>query len=80
MCMELAKRATIHPPPSLTPSPRLPLHAAPHQAGERQILVATDVAARGLDIPSVDMVINYDVPANSKDYVHRRVELDIFNI
>lgn len=43
------------------------------KAGERQILVATDVAARGLDIPSVDMVINYDVPANSKDYVHRWV-------
>lgn len=41
------------------------------KAGERDILVATDVASRGLDIPSVDMVINYDVPANSKDYVHR---------
>jgi len=41
------------------------------KAGERQILVATDVAARGLDIPSVDVVVNYDVPANSKDYVHR---------
>lgn len=41
------------------------------KAGERRILVATDVAARGLDIPSVDVVINYDVPSNSKDYVHR---------
>ena len=41
------------------------------KSGERNILVATDVASRGLDIPSVDVVINYDVPANSKDYVHR---------
>lgn len=41
------------------------------KAGERSILVATDVAARGLDIPSVDVVLNYDVPANSKDYIHR---------
>lgn len=41
------------------------------KAGDRQLLVATDVASRGLDIPSVDIVINYDVPINSKDYVHR---------
>ena len=41
------------------------------KAGECSILVATDVASRGLDIPAVDLVVNYDVPANSKDYVHR---------
>jgi ATP-dependent RNA helicase DDX47/RRP3 len=41
------------------------------KSGERNILVATDVASRGLDIPSVDVVVNYDVPQNSKDYVHR---------
>ncbi|GFZ12629.1 DEA(D/H)-box RNA helicase family protein [Actinidia rufa] len=41
------------------------------KAGECNILVCTDVASRGLDIPSVDMVINYNVPSNSKDYIHR---------
>jgi superfamily II DNA/RNA helicase len=41
------------------------------KAGELQILVATDVAARGLDIPDLPVVINYDVPFNAEDYVHR---------
>jgi len=36
-----------------------------------QILVATDVAARGLDIPLVSHVINYDLPATYDDYIHR---------
>jgi ATP-dependent RNA helicase RhlE len=39
--------------------------------GECQALVATDVAARGLDITDIDLVVNYDVPMQAEDYVHR---------
>lgn len=41
------------------------------KSGRANILIATDVAARGLDIPSVDVVINYDIPTDSKAYIHR---------
>ena len=39
--------------------------------GKARVMVATDVAARGLDIPSVSHVINFDQPATYEDYVHR---------
>ncbi len=39
--------------------------------GDLKLLVASDVAARGLDIPDVSHVFNYDVPHHSEDYVHR---------
>jgi superfamily II DNA/RNA helicase len=39
--------------------------------GECQILVATDVAARGIDITDIDLVVNFDVPMHAEDYVHR---------
>ena len=39
--------------------------------GELRFLVASDVAARGLDVPAVSHVFNYDVPGHAEDYVHR---------
>lgn len=44
---------------------------ASFKENKTKILVATDVAARGLDIPNVSHVINYDIPATYEDYVHR---------
>merc|ERR1719181_412395 len=39
--------------------------------GRTPVMVATDVASRGLDIPNVTQVVNYDLPTNIDDYVHR---------
>jgi len=39
--------------------------------GQYQILIATDIAARGIDVSGIELVVNYDMPANSEDYVHR---------
>lgn len=39
--------------------------------GEIRVLVATDVISRGIDIDGIDMVVNYDVPRDPEDYVHR---------
>jgi superfamily II DNA/RNA helicase len=39
--------------------------------GRMRILVATDVAARGIDVPGINLVVNYDAPRQAEDYVHR---------
>lgn len=41
------------------------------KSGSVQLLIATDVSARGIDIPGVDMVVNYDLPDQADQYVHR---------
>ena len=44
---------------------------AAFRSGQNPVLVATDVAARGLDIPNVSLVINYDMPTEITRYTHR---------
>ena len=42
-----------------------------YRSGDLRVLIATNVAARGLDIPDITHVINYDIPQNPEEYVHR---------
>ena len=39
--------------------------------GQIKVLIATDLVSRGIDIPGIDLVINYDIPLYTKDYIHR---------
>jgi ATP-dependent RNA helicase RhlE len=41
------------------------------KSGKYRVLVATDIAARGIDVTGIELVVNYDVPENADDYVHR---------
>lgn len=47
------------------------IHVGKFHAGKCNVLVTTDVAARGLDIPLLDNVINFDFPAKPKLFIHR---------
>ncbi|KAJ5155847.1 ATP-dependent RNA helicase dbp8 [Penicillium capsulatum] len=65
----LGHRATsLH---SILPQSERTSNLARFRAAAARILVATDVASRGLDIPSVSLVVNFDIPRNPDDYVHR---------
>ena len=41
------------------------------KSGKYRVLVATDIAARGIDVVGIELVLNYDIPEHSEDYVHR---------
>mmetsp|Transcript_10167 Transcript_10167/g.15899 ORF Transcript_10167/g.15899 Transcript_10167/m.15899 type:complete len:160 (+) Transcript_10167:729-1208(+) len=41
------------------------------KSGEKKVLISTDLASRGLDIPGIELIINYDLPVNVKTYLHR---------
>ncbi|MCJ1432185.1 putative RNA helicase [Xylographa pallens] len=56
---------------SLLPQHERTSNLARFRASAARILIATDVASRGLDIPEVDLVVNYDIPRNPDDYIHR---------
>ncbi|RVX70519.1 hypothetical protein B0A52_05170 [Exophiala mesophila] len=63
-----------HPVTSLhssLPQSQRSSNLASFRSSKSRILIATDVASRGLDIPTVSFVINYDLPRNPVDYVHR---------
>lgn len=69
MLRRLGHRVTsLH---SLLPQSERTANLSRFRASAARLLVATDVASRGLDIPSVSLVVNFDVPRNPDDYVHR---------
>jgi len=41
------------------------------KSGKYRVLMATDIAARGIDVVGIELVVNYDLPSNKEDYVHR---------
>jgi superfamily II DNA/RNA helicase len=68
LCKQQFKAAEIHSDLSQTERDNAILD---FKAGRADILVATDIMARGIDIDDISLVINYDVPREAEDYVHR---------
>lgn len=61
-----SQRPTHHPPQAARK-----IHTAKFRSGKSSVMLVTDVAARGIDIPLLDNVINYDFPPKAKLFVHR---------
>lgn len=68
MCKDGLKTASIHGDKSQGARERA---LEDFRSGAIRVLVATDVAARGLDIPQLEYVINHELPYNAEDYIHR---------
>jgi hypothetical protein len=71
-CAARGPQNPLKPRPPLTsssPCPPPPQHTAPK--GRKDVLVATDVASKGLDFPNIQHVVNYDMPDEIENYVHR---------
>uniref|UniRef100_A0A915DTT1 RNA helicase n=1 Tax=Ditylenchus dipsaci TaxID=166011 RepID=A0A915DTT1_9BILA len=71
LVMNMRKNAFAAWPFTETKPKRERLGVGEFRKGKAQILVATDVAARGLDVDDIKVVINYDYPNDAEDYVHR---------
>ncbi len=50
------------------------------RSGSSRVLITTDLLARGIDVQQVSLVINYDLPTNRENYIHRCVQYFFFDI
>lgn len=66
--LEIVDAAALH---SMMPQVQRTAALQAFRNGQRRVLIATDVGSRGLDLPSVDLVLNFDVPRDARDFVHR---------
>ena len=50
------------------------------RSGSSRVLITTDLLARGIDVQQVSLVINYDLPTNRENYIHRLVKIGVNKI